>query len=135
MYSISDTTSKQPKEDWGYNVLGTELEICSSEPLTGYFRDGFCATGVMDTGIHVVCAKVNTQFLEYTKNQGNDLSTPMPIYNFPGLKDGDKWCLCAARWREAMDAGVAPQVDLKATNQKALDYLKIEDLKAHKIRK
>ncbi|KAL4442735.1 hypothetical protein ABPG77_006729 [Micractinium sp. CCAP 211/92] len=90
------------------NVYGGELGLCSTSPMTGYFRDGRCDTGPMDYGTHTVCAKVTNEFLQYTLHQGNDLITPRPEYRFPGLKDGDGWCLCAARWREALAAGVAP---------------------------
>ncbi len=115
------------------NVLGTELLSCSTEPMTGFYRDGCCTTGANDFGRHVVCAKMTPAFLEFTKNQGNDLSTPMPAYNFPGLKPGDRWCLCAARWREAFDMGVAPPVVLEATHEKALETVALDDLKRHAI--
>ena len=115
------------------NVLGTELLSCSTEPMTGFYRDGCCTTGANDFGRHVVCAKMTPAFLEFTKNQGNDLSTPMPAYNFPGLKPGDRWCLCAARWQEAFDMGVAPPVVLEATHEKALETVALDDLKRHAI--
>ena len=108
------------------NVLGTELLACCYAPKTGFYRDGFCKTGAEDIGTHVVCAIMTEEFLTYSKLQGNDLSTPMPMYQFPGLKPGDKWCLCAARWKEAYKAGKAPEVILEATHQKALDIIDFE---------
>lgn len=108
------------------NVLGTELLACCYAPKTGFYRDGFCKTGTEDIGTHVICAIMTEEFLEYTKLQGNDLSTPVPIYQFPGLKAGDKWCLCAARWKEAYKAGKAPEVVLEATHKKALEIVEFE---------
>ncbi|MGC4015051.1 MAG: DUF2237 domain-containing protein [Luteolibacter sp.] len=113
------------------NVLGTPLITCSIEPLTGWFRDGCCRTGKGDTGVHVVCARMSDTFLEFSKRRGNDLSTPRPEYGFPGLKAGDRWCLCAARWQEALHAGCAPQVVLEATHESALEFADLEDLKKH----
>ncbi len=110
------------------NVLGTELKLCCQKPLTGFYRNGFCHTGPSDTGTHVACATVTKEFLEFTRARGNDLITPLPQYNFPGLKPGDKWCLCALRWLEAKKAGVAPVLDLEATHDKMLDFVKLEDL-------
>jgi len=115
------------------NVLGTELKSCCFDPLTGFYRDGFCQTGPTDYGTHVVCARMTEAFLTYTKERGNDLSTPLPVYNFPGLKPGDQWCLCVSRWREAMLAGVAPPIILEATHERALDIVSIEDLKKYAI--
>ena len=111
------------------NVLGTDLQIAGTNPLTGYYRDGFCSTGESDRGVHVIAATLTDEFLEFTKSQGNDLTTPSPQYNFPGLKAGDNWCLCALRWKEALDAGVAPPVILEATHKKALEFATIEELK------
>ena len=111
------------------NVLGTDLQIAGTNPLTGYYRDGFCSTGESDRGVHVIAATLTDEFLEFTKSQGNDLTTPSPQYNFPGLKAGDNWCLCALRWKEALDAGVAPPVILEATHEKALEFATIEELK------
>lgn len=108
------------------NVLGTELQACCYEPKTGFYRDGFCRTGPEDVGTHVVCAIMTAEFLVYTKEQGNDLSTPMPMYQFPGLKPGDKWCLCASRWKQAYKAGKAPEVVLEATHEKALQIIDFE---------
>lgn len=115
------------------NVLGGELQSCCRSPMTGYYRDGFCTTGAGDTGIHVVCAQLTEEFLEFTKSRGNDLSTPMPLYDFPGLKPGDRWCLCAARWKEALDAGVAPPVVLDSTHAASLEYVSLNDLKQHAV--
>jgi len=113
------------------NVLGSELIPCSYDPLTGYFRDGCCKTDASDRGSHVVCAVVTDEFLEYSKSRGNDLSTPRPEYRFPGLKDGDRWCLCALRWREALSEGIAPDVVLESTHERALDFLSLDQLVAH----
>ena len=115
------------------NVLGQELQICCTSPMTGYFRNGKCDTSPQDYGVHVVCAQLTTEFLEFTKAQGNDLSTPMPAYGFPGLKPGDRWCLCAARWREALDAGVAPPLVLAATHEAVLGYVSLEVLQEHAV--
>ena len=111
------------------NVLGTDLQIAGTNPLTGYYRDGFCSTGESDRGVHVIAATLTDEFLAFSKSQGNDLITPFPQYNFPGLKAGDCWCLCARRWKEALDAGVAPPVNLEATHEKALEFATIEELK------
>jgi uncharacterized protein len=115
------------------NVLGGELQTCCTEPMTGFFRTGVCVTGPQDLGTHVVCARLTAEFLNFTKAQGNDLSTPNPAYNFPGLNPGDCWCLCANRWREALQAGVAPPVNLAATHIAALDYVSLADLQQHAI--
>ena len=111
------------------NIYNESLKPCSMNPLTGYHRSGYCFTDDMDQGTHTVCAQVNDDFLEYTKNMDNDLSTPRD--NFPGLKDGDKWCLCALRWKEALKAGCAPKVELESTDEKALLIININDLIAH----
>lgn len=116
------------------NVLGGELKSCSQRPLTGFYRDGCCNTGADDVGIHIVCAEMTEEFLSFSKAAGNDLSTPVPPFNFPGLKPGDKWCLCVARWAEALAAGVAPLVDLEATHIAALEFVSLEDLKKHALR-
>ncbi|MEM0994351.1 MAG: DUF2237 domain-containing protein [Bacteroidota bacterium] len=116
------------------NVLKEDLQLCCTDPMTGFYRDGKCNTGPQDYGTHVVCAIMTDEFLQFTKGRGNDLSTPVPEYNFPGLKAGDKWCLCALRWREAMAAGVAPPVVLASTHQKALQYVSLEDLEAHVLK-
>jgi uncharacterized protein len=113
------------------NVLGTELKCCCMKPLTGYFRDGFCRTDESDTGRHTVCARVTSEFLQFSKAMGNDLSTPRPEFNFPGLVDGDKWCLCVLRWREAFENGVAPQVILESCHANALQHVALKDLQEH----
>ena len=110
------------------NILGTELISCSFDPITGYFRNGYCQTNERDRGSHVVASVMSEKFLKFTKSVGNDLSTPNPIYNFPGLKPGDRWCLCALRWKEAYDIGSAPSVILEATHEKALDYIELSSL-------
>ena len=113
------------------NVFGEPLTDCSTAPLTGFFRDGCCHTGPMDTGTHTVCAIMTEDFLAFTQSRGNDLSTPMPHYQFPGLKPGDKWCLCVSRWKEALEAGVAPPVIPEATHEKSLEYVSMDELIAH----
>ncbi|NEO27213.1 MAG: DUF2237 domain-containing protein, partial [Kamptonema sp. SIO4C4] len=105
------------------NVLGSDLQLCCNSPMTGFYRDGFCHTGGQDFGLHVICAQMTEEFLEFTKKRGNDLSTPIPAFNFPGLKPGDRWCLCASRWQEAMEAGVAPPVILEATHARTLEVV------------
>ena len=110
------------------NILGTDLKCCGTKPMTGYFRDGFCRTTETDRGRHVVACIVDKKFLHFTRQMGNDLSSPNPMYNFPGLKPGDKWCVCALRWKEAFDAGCAPEVILEATHEKSLDYVNLDDL-------
>lgn len=115
------------------NVLGGDLRICCVAPVTGFYRDGRCETGPMDVGTHVVCAQVTEDFLAFTQSRGNDLSTPRPQFNFPGLKGGDRWCLCASRWKEAYDAGVAPPIVLHATHEAMLQYVPLEELKQFAI--
>lgn len=115
------------------NVLGTPLECCCTSPMTGFYRDGYCNTGGQDYGSHVVCVKVTPAFLQFSKAQGNDLSTPVPMYDFPGLKPGDRWCLCASRWQEAFEIGVAPPVILAATHVRALETIALEDLQKHAL--
>ncbi len=115
------------------NVLGTDLEDCSRDPLTGYYRDGCCNTGPGDMGVHTVCAVVTDEFLEFSKNVGNDLSTPHPEAGFAGLRDGDSWCLCAPRWQEALEAGAAPKVRLAATHIATLEWATLSDLEAHAV--
>ncbi len=110
------------------NVLGGPLDVCSRDPLTGFFRDGCCNTGDGDTGTHVVCAQVTDAFLAYSRSRGNDLITPRPEFLFPGLKAGDQWCLCVSRWLEAYAAGVAPPLRLSATHEAALRYVSLETL-------
>ncbi len=115
------------------NVMGTALAPCCTAPMTGFYRDGCCNTGAGDMGVHVVCAQMTADFLAYTKAQGNDLSTPVPAFQFPGLKPGDRWCLCAARWQEALEDGVAPPVVLNATHAAAVEHVALADLKAHAL--
>lgn len=115
------------------NVLGGMLESCCTEPMTGFYRDGFCNTGPGDIGMHVVCAQMTDEFLRFSKERGNDLITPVPEYHFPGLKPGDCWCLCASRWQEAADANVAPPVKLASTHISALEFVSEKDLKAHAL--
>jgi len=113
------------------NVLGEDLELCSAEPLTGFYRDGCCNTGADDHGVHVVCALMTDEFLEFSKAAGNDLSTPQPEVGFPGLNAGDRWCLCASRWKEAFDAGAAPPVVLAATHASVLEWVELGELRQH----
>ncbi|PSQ89526.1 MAG: DUF2237 domain-containing protein [Bacteroidetes bacterium QS_8_64_10] len=115
------------------NVLGGDLAPCSTDPTTGFYRTGACETGPEDRGDHVVCAQMTEAFLSFTKAQGNDLSTPQPRFDFPGLEPGDRWCLCAARWEEAREAGVAPPVVLEATHESALETLDLDDLEEHAV--
>ncbi len=115
------------------NVFGAELEPCSSDPVTGFFRDGCCNSCAEDHGSHTVCTVVTERFLEYSRFRGNDLSTPRPEFGFAGLKEGDSWCLCASRWLEAYEAGMAPKVNLQSTHGKALDIVALDKLKAHAI--
>jgi uncharacterized protein (DUF2237 family) len=114
-------------------VFGGRLEDCSVKPLTGFFRDGCCNTSAKDVGSHTVCAVMTDEFLKFSKARGNDLSTPMPEYGFPGLKAGDRWCLCAPRWQEAFEAGHAPRVALRATHEGALHHCDLTDLKRYAI--
>ena len=115
------------------NVLGSELLDCSTDPMTGFYRDGCCNTASGDTGTHTVCAIMTEEFLEYSRNMGNDLITPRPEFGFPGLKVGDGWCLCALRWEEAREAECAPRVKLTSTNIKTLEFVEFKHLKAHQI--
>jgi len=115
------------------NVLGGPLADCCNNPVTGFFRDGCCNTGPEDHGAHVVCVQVTKEFLEFSVARGNDLSTPMPDFGFAGLQPGDRWCLCASRWVEALRAGMAPRVVLTASHERTLDYVSLEDLKKHAL--
>ncbi len=124
--SITNGNGHYPKPK---NVLGGELKSCCTDPMTGFYRDGFCRTGADDTGRHTVCILATHEFLEYSQRVGNDLSTPMPQYAFPGVKEGDRWCLCVTRWQQAFEDGMAPFVDLEATHESALDVVRLEDLK------
>ncbi|HMN28639.1 MAG TPA: DUF2237 domain-containing protein [Caldilineaceae bacterium] len=136
---MSTTNGKQPHytngvsakgqaDRTGRNVLGGTLATCGRAPLTGFYRTGCCETGAEDVGLHVVCAEMTAEFLAFSQARGNDLSTPMPEYGFPGLKPGDRWCLCAARWQEALAAGVAPPIHLRATHESALSVVHLADL-------
>ena len=116
------------------NVLGSVLQLCSVSPMTGYVRDGVCHTGAQDIGSHTVCTQMTDAFLDYSLQRGNDLVTPVPEYGFPGLKAGDRWCVCAARWLEAAEDGMAPPVVLEATHERALQKVSLGDLKYHALR-
>jgi uncharacterized protein (DUF2237 family) len=113
------------------NVLGGRLTPCCTDPMTGYYRDGYCRTGPGDVGLHTVCAVMTEDFLLFSKGRGNDLSTPNPDFGFPGLHPGDRWCLCVTRWKEALEAGLAPPVVLEATHSSALEFVDLADLQAH----
>jgi hypothetical protein len=113
------------------NVFGEQLEACSEKPVTGFFRDGCCNTSTRDRGSHTVCVQLTREFLEFSRFRGNDLSTPRPEFGFPGLNPGDRWCLCAERWREAHAAGMAPRVYLRSTHERALELVPLEHMKAH----
>lgn len=115
------------------NVLGGELQVCCTSPMTGFYRDGTCRTGADDRGSHTICIYATAKFLAFSKSRGNDLSTPRPEFNFPGLVEGDKWCLVAARWQEAFEADAAPQVVLEATHESALQFVSLEDLKKYQF--
>ncbi len=116
------------------NVLGSELQPCCLDPVTGFYRDGYCRTGASDQGVHIVCVLVTKEFLQFSQAAGNDLSTPIPAYEFPGLQPGDRWCLCVSRWQEAFQAGVAPQVVLEATHMSAIEFADLEDLKRFAVK-
>ena len=124
-------SSNSPEFPPASNVLGDPLQSCSCEPLTGWYRNGFCQTDSSDLGQHSICCVMTEQFLSYSKAQGNDLSTPMPAFQFPGLKPGDHWCVCAPRWKQAYDDGVAPLVRLEATEDTALTVVSLDQLKQH----
>jgi hypothetical protein len=123
----------QPGAGRARNVLGGPLQVCSSRPLSGFYRNGCCDTGPQDAGLHVVCARMTSEFLDFSVTRGNDLVTPVPEHEFPGLKPGDRWCLCAARWREALQCGMAPPVILAATHEAVLAVVSLEDLKKHAL--
>ncbi|MHA6782737.1 DUF2237 family protein [Pseudonocardia saturnea] len=113
------------------NVLGTDLAVCGTDPMTGFYRTGCCDTGGEDNGVHTVCARVTAEFLRFSAAAGNDLSTPRPEYGFAGLRPGDQWCLCASRWAEALEAGAAPPVVLEATHARTLEWVDLADLQKH----
>ena len=115
------------------NVLGGELQTCSTDPMTGFYRDGCCNTGAQDVGLHLVCIEATDEFLAFSRSRGNDLSTPIPEYQFPGLVEGDRWCLCVQRWQEAHAAGMAPRVNLDATHISALEFVDLELLQEYAV--
>jgi uncharacterized protein (DUF2237 family) len=115
------------------NVLGTELQACSVDPVTGFYRDGCCQTGPEDLGLHTVCAEMTDEFLKFSQQRGNDLSTPNEAWGFPGLKAGNRWCLCVLRWKEALEANMAPRVVLDATHMSVLEFVDLEDLQRHAV--
>ncbi len=131
--AIIDVAFEIPIMSTARNVLGEPLAACCFDPLTGYFRTGSCVTDASDAGSHVICAKVTAEFLAFSLARGNDLVTPAPHYRFRGLKPGDRWCLCALRWREAFEAGVAPPVVLAATHERALRFVSLENLRSHAL--
>ncbi len=128
--SITNGNGHYPKPR---NVLGGELQSCCTDPMTGFYRDGYCRTGADDLGRHTVCILATDEFLAYSRSVGNDLSTPMPQYGFPGVKEGDKWCLCVTRWQQAFEDGMAPQVVLEATHESALQVVNLEDLRKYRV--
>jgi uncharacterized protein (DUF2237 family) len=128
--AVTDSTLT---EEIQKNVLGEPLQSCSLSPLTGFYRNGCCETGAEDAGVHTVCVEMTAEFLEFSKSRGNDLSTPNPAFRFAGLKPGDRWCLCAARWKEALDAGVAPRVILQATHAETLQFATFSELKQYAL--
>ncbi len=128
--SITNGNGHRPKPK---NVLGSELKTCCTSPMTGFYRDGYCRTGADDRGSHTICIYATADFLEFSHARGNDLTTPRPEFNFPGLVEGDKWCLVALRWQEAFDAGAAPKVVLEATHESALQFVSLEDLREHQF--
>jgi uncharacterized protein (DUF2237 family) len=128
-----DDTDERSGKKPSRNVLGGVLQSCSEDPVTGFFRNGCCDTSVDDIGSHTVCAVMTEEFLAFSRSAGNDLSTPMPQFGFPGLQPGDRWCLCAPRWQEALEAGHAPRIVLMATHEGALRYCALEDLTRHAV--
>ena len=130
---FDNTFEKPQKPEKQLNVLGTNLEVCGTDPMTRFYRDGCCNTGNDDAGTHTVCVIVTDEFLKFSKSKGNDLSTPIPQYGFAGLKAGDAWCLVALRWEEARMAGAAPRIKITATNIKTLEYVDLASLKEHQI--
>ncbi|XZE18519.1 DUF2237 family protein [Pirellulaceae bacterium SH449] len=115
------------------NVLGQALQDCSTDPMTGFFRDGCCRSGADDVGLHLVCGIMTDEFLQFSKSRGNDLTTPLPQFHFPGLKAGDRWCLCVLRWKEAFEAGVAPKIVLESTHISTLEFVDLEDLQRYSV--
>ena len=125
--------TKTPMSEQQRNVFGEPIEVCSLKPRTGFYRTGCCETGPEDFGVHTVCVEVTAAFLVFSKSRGNDLSTPRPEFGFPGLAPGDRWCLCAARWQEALEAEAAPRVVLAATHEATLEIVSLADLKRHSL--
>jgi uncharacterized protein len=115
------------------NVLGTDLQMCSLDPPTGFFRDGCCRSGADDQGLHLVCAEMTQEFLEFSREAGNDLIAAVPAFGFPGLKPGDRWCLCVQRWKQAFEAGIAPRIVLESTHISTLEFVDLADLEAHSV--
>jgi uncharacterized protein len=134
---LTSTTSSTPStssgKEGGLSVFGRPLEPCSERPKTGFFRDGCCNTSPDDRGAHVVCAQMTAEFLAFSRERGNDLSTPAPQFGFPGLRPGDRWCLCAERWKEALDAGCAPPLYLASTHERALEYISFEQMRRYAL--
>ena len=130
---ISSMLAKTPRSSEQHNVFGEPLEPCSLKPMTGFYRTGCCETGPEDAGVHTVCVEVTAEFLAFSRLRGNDLSTPRPEFGFPGLEAGDRWCLCAERWQEAFEAGVAPRVVLTATHEATLEIVRLADLKRYSL--
>ena len=131
---MPDGLSRKEPSNYQKNVLGSKLEVCSLQPMTGFYRNGCCETDENDMGLHTVCAEVTTEFLEFSKSVGNDLSTPRPEFDFRGLVQGDFWCLCASRWQQAFESGKAPKVKLSSTNIATLNICNLDDLKKHAIK-
>ena len=130
---MPDGLSREEPSNYQKNVLGSKLEVCSLQPMTGFYRNGCCETDENDMGLHTVCAEMTNEFLEFSKSVGNDLSTPRPEFDFRGLVQGDFWCLCASRWQQAFESGKAPKVKLSSTNIATLNICNLDDLKKHAI--
>ena len=130
---MPDGLSRNEPSNYQKNVLGSKLEVCSLQPMTGFYRNGCCETDENDMGLHTVCAEMTNEFLEFSKSVGNDLSTPRPEFDFRGLVQGDFWCLCASRWQQAFESGKAPKVKLSSTNIATLNICNLDDLKKHAI--
>ena len=131
---MPDGLSREEPSNYQTNVLGSKLEVCSLQPMTGFYRNGCCETDENDMGLHTVCAEMTNEFLEFSKSVGNDLSTPRPEFDFRGLVQGDFWCLCASRWQQAFESGKAPKVKLSSTNIATLNICNLDDLKKHAIK-
>ncbi len=131
---MPDGLSRKEPSNYQKNVLGSKLEVCSLQPMTGFYRNGCCETDENDMGLHTVCAEMTDEFLEFSKSVGNDLSTPRPEFDFRGLVQGDLWCLCASRWQQAFESGKAPKVKLSSTNIATLNICNLDDLKKHAIK-